>query len=31
MGSNTKTVTDATFATNVLQADKPVVVDFWAE
>src|SRR4051812_26028683 len=31
MGSNTKTVTDATFATDVLQADKPVVVDFWAE
>jgi thioredoxin 1 len=31
MGSNTKTVTDASFATDVLQADKPVVVDFWAE
>ena len=31
MGTNTKTVTDASFAADVLQADKPVVVDFWAE
>lgn len=26
-----KTVTDATFAEDVLKADKPVLVDFWAE
>ena len=31
MGQNTKTVTDATFADDVLQADGPVLVDFWAE
>ena len=31
MGSNTKTVTDASFASDVLQADGPVLVDFWAE
>jgi thioredoxin 1 len=28
--SNTVTVTDASFATDVLAADKPVLVDFWA-
>jgi thioredoxin 1 len=27
----TKTITDASFATDVLQADGPVLVDFWAE
>ena len=27
----TKSVTDASFSTDVLQADKPVLVDFWAE
>ena len=31
MGANTKTVTDASFDTDVLGADGPVVVDFWAE
>ena len=31
MGAHTKTVTDQTFDTDVLQADVPVVVDFWAE
>jgi thioredoxin 1 len=31
MGDNTKTVTDASFAADVLQADGPVLVDFWAE
>ncbi len=28
---NTQAVTDADFAQTVLAADKPVVVDFWAE
>jgi len=27
----TKKVTDATFSADVLQSDKPVIVDFWAE
>ena len=27
----TKTVTDASFQSDVLQSDKPVLVDFWAE
>jgi thioredoxin 1 len=31
MGNNTKTVTDASFAADVLGADGPVLVDFWAE
>ena len=31
MGQNTKTVTDASFAADVLGADGPVLVDFWAE
>ena len=31
MGTNTKTVTDASWSNDVLQADGPVLVDFWAE
>ena len=31
MGNNTKTVTDASWADDVLKADGPVLVDFWAE
>ena len=31
MGAVTKTVTDDTFADEVLKSDKPVIVDFWAE
>jgi len=31
MGENTPAVTDASFATEVLEADLPVLVDFWAE
>ncbi len=27
----TKTITDASFAADVLNADKPVLVDFWAD
>ena len=31
MAGATKTVTDASFADDVLGSDKPVLVDFWAE
>jgi thioredoxin 1 len=31
MSQNTPAVTDASFAVDVLQADQPVLVDFWAE
>jgi thioredoxin 1 len=30
MGTNTHTVTDKSFAADVLQSAEPVVVDFWA-
>ena len=29
--SNAKAVTDASFEADVLQSDKPILVDFWAE
>ena len=31
MGAATKNSTDATFASDVLESDTPVLVDFWAE
>ena len=31
VGASTRTVTDASFASDVLASDKPVLVDFWAE
>jgi len=31
VGASTKTVTEASFTADVLQSDKPVLVDFWAE
>jgi thioredoxin 1 len=31
MGNATKTVTDSTFDVDVLESDKVVLVDFWAE
>ncbi len=31
MGANTKIVTDSSWTADVLQSDKPVLVDFWAE
>jgi len=31
MGNATKALTDASFETEVLKAQQPVVVDFWAE
>jgi len=31
MSANSKPVTDASFKTDVLDADGPVLVDFWAE
>jgi len=31
VGNSTKSVTDATFTADVLEHDKPILVDFWAE
>ena len=31
MSANTKPVTDQTFSSDVLKANEPVLVDFWAE
>jgi thioredoxin 1 len=31
VGNSTKSVTDASFTADVLQHDKPILVDFWAE
>ena len=31
MSENTVQVTDASFESDVLKADKPVLVDYWAE
>jgi len=31
VGTSTKSVKDATFSADVLESDKPVLVDFWAE
>lgn len=31
MSENIKHITDASFETDVLKSDKPVLVDFWAE
>jgi thioredoxin 1 len=31
MGTSTITVTDASFDTDVIKSDKPVLVDYWAE
>jgi thioredoxin 1 len=31
VGASTKSVTDESFTADVLESDKPVLVDFWAE